>query len=374
MAGKETLRGFFSVFVPKKDYFVTPLLVVGNTIIYIVTMVTMSVLFMLAYKGQLNGDINNITEKVYLFLGYSERSHVLNGEVWRLVTSTFLHFSLLHILGNMIALIYIGSMVESKIGRWQYLLLYLCTGTIASMVSVMWRDHGISGGASGAIFGLFGILLALSSTNFYERSARRALFISTAFFIVLNIIPIGEGIDHAAHFGGLISGYIFGLITYAAISGKNRFIQKWGSPVTAFIITIAFVIGGMAFTPNYQLKKYGHLIDESVTFRIKMNAYFYSDDSLSRQQRLDTLEQKALPEIKTGDSIVEALQNVSLPHEKKKVAIIRAKIVGLECRFYKLLYLEFKEQDKTKYRPEINLITDQINTLREQWGTIENNE
>jgi rhomboid protease GluP len=374
MSGKETLRSFFSAFVPKKDYFITPLLVLSNLLLYIISVVAMASLFMAAYaKGHLDEDFTSIRENVYLFLGYSERGLVLNGQIWRLATSTFLHFSVIHVASNMIALIYIGSMIESKLGRLNYLLLYLFTGIIASMVSVMWRDHGISGGASGAIFGLYGILLALSSTDFYERSARRALFISTAFFIGLNIIPIGEGIDHAAHFGGLVSGYIFGLISYATLHSKNQLIKKWGSPIAAFIIMAVFVSSGLILTPNYQLKKYASLIDKTEDFSGKMNDYFYGQDSLNRQQRLDTLEQKALPEIKVGGDISAALRTLVLPAKKKKIAVIRSEIITLECRFYKLLYLEFKEQNKTKYRPEINSITDNINTLREKGGNIESN-
>lgn len=227
MAGKELLHGFFSPIIPRKKYFITPLLVIMNTIIFIVTMTAIHLLISYANKSNLNHG-ENIFEKIYLLMGFSNRSQVLHGQVWRLVTNIFLHFSVLHLVGNMIVLVYIGSLIESKVGRWNYLMMYLFAGITASMVSVMWNGGAIAAGASGAIFGLFGILLALLSTNFYESSARKALLISTAIFVAYNIIPIGGGIDHAAHFGGLISGYLFGLIAYLGLNHKNQFVKKWG--------------------------------------------------------------------------------------------------------------------------------------------------
>jgi rhomboid protease GluP len=368
MIGKQTLRGFFSVFVPKKYYAVTPILVIINILVYIVTTFAMIALLILAGRnGHIyNHDYWDKTKSVYLMMGYSDRSQVLNGQVWRLFTCTFLHFSLLHIAGNMIALIYIGSLIESKIGKLNFILLYLATGIIASMVSVMWREDGLSAGASGAIFGLFGILLALCSTDFYERSARKALLISTIFFVVINIIPIGRGIDHAAHFGGLISGYIFGLITYAALKSNNLPVKKSAAPILAIIITIAFVTTGMTLTPDYQLKNFTDLKYKTEAMAEDIHADFYDQNGITRKQQLDTLEQKALPELKSLSKAGAAMIKLRLPSKKKKEAAFRARLIEYQCAMYRLLYLEYKTQDHVKYRQAIGRVTDSINNVREE--------
>lgn len=372
MVGKETLRGFFSVFVPKKAYTVTPILVIVNIAIFLVSFFSMAILVNLAFRSAQSGNVDVVDKlkSIYLFMGFSDRAQVLNGQVWRLLTNTFLHFSFLHILGNMIALIYIGSLIEPKIGRLNFISLYLCTGIISSMVSVIWREDGISAGASGAIFGLFGILLALCSTNFYERSARKALLISTAIFLILNITPIGKGVDHAAHFGGLITGYVFGLIAYASLKSENQLLKTWAAPVASLLIMAIFVSAGIKLTPNYQLKKYNDLISKTDVMTDDFNNYFYRETGLNDQQMRDTIEQKALPELTKFGNIGTIMSKLVLPAKKKKDAAFRSKLITLECHLYKLIYLEYKYNDHEKYRPAIVLTTDTINKVREDWGTL----
>jgi rhomboid protease GluP len=374
MAGKEQLRGFFSPIIPRKKYFVTPLLVILNTVIFIITFLAFRILPRVLTARQLklrSGD--TVHEKLYLLLGFNHRSHVLYGQVWRLLTSVFLHFSTIHLLGNMIVLVYIGSLIESKLGKWNFLLMFLFTGIISSMVSVMWNLDKISAGASGAIFGLFGILLALLSTDFYERSARKALLISTAIFVVYNIIPVGEGIDHAAHFGGIISGYLFGWLAYAGLNHKNSFIKNWGIAIVGSAVVIVFVSCGVLFTPRYQVREFERLIQKTDVISNEMNGYYYGHrEDYSRQQKLDTIEQRALPEAKVLKKVGDDFNKLKLPSQKKKEAKTIAILINLQCQYYQLLYLEFKEQNTTKYRPKIDSITDRINNVRAEWNKYEN--
>lgn len=372
MAGKEKLHSFLSAFTPQKDYFITPILVLINIAVYFIA--TLSIVFMivLATKSGYNG--GNIFEKAYLIMGFSNRSLVLQGQIWRLLTNTFLHFSFLHLAGNMIVLIYIGSLLESKLGKWNYLLLYLFTGIMASMVSVMHQTQGIAGGASGAIFGLFGILLALLSTNFYEQNIRRALLISTGIFVAYNIIPSGPSIDYAAHFGGLVSGYILGLVAYAGLSHPKEAFRKWGIAVTGLLLCLSFITTAMLLTPDYRIKEYAHLNIEVNRLLRDIKDDFYMGDSVTRADRLDILNHKAMPEISDLYKTAAMYEHLTLPAKTKKVANVRAKIVRLECEFYNLLYKEFKYSDTLKYRPLINKNTEQLNTLRKQWVNFENED
>ncbi|TWI99889.1 rhomboid protease GluP [Mucilaginibacter frigoritolerans] len=364
MAGKEQLRGFFSPIIPRKKYVITPLLVIVNTIVFILTSVAFVLLPKLLFKNNISDDTS---EKIYMLLGFNSRTHVLNGEIWRLLTSVFLHFSWLHLVLNMIVLVYVGSLIEYKLGKWNFLLMFLFTGIISSMFSVMWHFTEISAGASGAIFGLFGILLALLSTNFYERSARKALLISTAITVGINIIPVGEGIDHAAHFGGLISGYILGWIAYWGVTQKNLFIKKWGIALSGLLLTAAFVAYGVLFMPQYQVKEYEALIQKYETMSNQLNVDFYGETS-ERQVKLDSMEQRGLPRVTEIKKIAAQLTHLKLPYKKKKDAEVQAKLINLYCQYYNLLYLEFKEQNHYKYRPKIDHITDQINEVRSDYS------
>ena len=374
MGYKENLRTFFSAFVPKKKYFITPLLVLANIALFIVTRLVMTImLIILASSSALfrstyrhheppTPQIINAIENIYLSLGFSSRTQVLHGQVWRLVTSTFLHFSVMHIVGNMIVLIYIGSMIESKLGKWNYLLLYLLTGICASITSVVWNAGGIAAGASGAIFGLFGILLALLSTDFYERNARRALLISTAIFVGYNIIPLGSHIDHAAHIGGLVAGYIFGWLAYMGLK------QQKSIPSIAFAITVLYTGLCIYFAPVYNLKEFQYLTLKSQKISTTLSHNFYGSYNLEHDQRLAQFNQKILPAIDSLNQIAQRMNHLTLPEKQKKTSAVESKLIVQECRLFDLLYKEFRDGDPVKYRGEINRTTDKINNLRVEWS------
>ncbi|RFZ95534.1 rhomboid family intramembrane serine protease [Mucilaginibacter conchicola] len=371
---KEKLNHFFSVFNPKPGYTVTPILVLLNIAVYIsITMVMVAKILGAAILAQKNGitippNIN--MEEMYLSLGFSNRLQVLNGQVWRLLSNTFLHFSFMHIFGNMIVLIYIGSMLESKLGKWNYLFLYLLAGICASVSSVLWHNNGVMAGASGAIFGLFGILLALLSTKFYESHARRALLISTAIFVGYCIIPKGGNIDHAAHIGGLVAGYVFGWIAYLCIKIKKQ------NLTVAFAAVIAILFTGISVSmaPVYQLKELQQLSEKVTGLTNDLNDSFYRQTNLNRQEHLALLNTVAVKKMDTLNSIGKQIGKLSLPKKQKQIAQLQAAIVTKECEIFGLLYKEFKEDNKVKYRSSIYTITEQMNDLRYQWGKLEEKE
>ena len=376
MAGKEQLRGFFSPIIPQKKYFVTPILVILNTLVYLATALSFGILPAVLSERQFHlSPGETVRDKLYLLFGYNHRTEVLNGQVWRLVTSIFQHFFFAHLFFNMVALVYIGSLIECKLGRWNYLLMFLFTGIIASTASVAFHYTEISAGASGAIFGLFGILLALLSTDFYERSARTALLISTAIFVGFNIIPVGEGVDHAAHFGGVISGYIFGWIAYFGLTHKNQFVKKWGIAVAGSAIVIVFVSGGVALMPRYQLNEYNALVEKMQNMTTDLNNSFYGRDenghyvSLARREKLDIIELVALPELNNFEKLVPEFNKLVLPSKLGKQARAQGQLVSLLSQVYQLLYLEIKEQDMEKYRPKVDSLTYLVNDVRMNWQT-----
>jgi rhomboid protease GluP len=377
LAGKELLRGFFGPFKFNSKYSITPVLLIVNIILFIGTSVTFYLLKHAIDYGQLQLHLatgETWAFKLYMLLGFNNREHVLNGQFWRLLTSVFLHFSLVHIFFNMVVLVYIGSLLEFKLGKWNFLVLYLCTGIIASVASISFHYTEVTGGASGAIFGLFGILLALLSTDFYERSARTAFLISTGIVVAYNIIPVGETVDHAAHFAGLISGYLFGWLAYLGFNHKNTFIKKWGIAVIGCTIVILLVAGCELFMPHYQVEEFARLTDHVSQLNDELNHDFYNQDAYGqpapvqdRTARLDMIEQTGLPKLTELKKLGNQIAVLKLPSKKKKAANAQVKLIGLLCKMYNSVYLEFKEQDSRKYRPQIDSLTDEINNVRWHW-------
>lgn len=167
---------------------------------------------------------------------------VKSGEYYRLVTSAFIHIGLLHFIMNNYALYIIGSQIESFLGRFKYIVVYLLSAVMGNLLSIVFSDF-ISAGASGAIFGLFGALLFFGyHYRIYLGTVLKSQVIP---LIVLNLI-IGftiSGIDNAAHIGGLIGGYLLTMavgVPYKSTQGEK--INGWILTIifTVFLIYMAF--------------------------------------------------------------------------------------------------------------------------------------
>ncbi len=127
---------------------------------------------------------------------------------WRLVTAVFLHGSMLHILFNMWVLLDIGPQIEELYGSARYLFIYVATGIGGYVLSsAMWH---FSVGASGALLGLIGVMLAMTTGRRAAQTQmlRQNLIRWLIYIAVLGILM--PGIDNWAHAGGLVSGFLLG--------------------------------------------------------------------------------------------------------------------------------------------------------------------
>jgi rhomboid protease GluP len=164
----------------------------------------------------------------------------LSGDWWRLITSIFIHFGIIHLAMNAYALYMAGVFLEPMLGKTKYIVAYLSTGIFAGIISLWWHKDGVnSAGASGAIFGLYGVFLALLFTNLIPKQMRSSLLQSIGIFVVFNLVyGMKSGIDNAAHIGGLISGMLIGFIFYLEMSGKSN-VKKSIVTLLIAILTIA---------------------------------------------------------------------------------------------------------------------------------------
>ena len=148
----------------------------------------------------------------------------LSGDWWRLITCVFLHVGIIHLAMTSSALYMAGVYPEPMLGKTKYIIAYLATGIFASLASLWWHSDVVnSAGASGAIFGLYGIFLALLFTNLIPKQMRSSLLQSIGVFVVFNLIyGTKSGIDNAAHIGGLLSGMIIGFIFYPLLKKEDK--------------------------------------------------------------------------------------------------------------------------------------------------------
>lgn len=143
---------------------------------------------------------------------------ILHGEVYRMVTSMFLHFGISHITSNMLVLMSLGDNVERAVGWKKYLIIYLGGGLIGNIGSFgfafLYNKNVVSAGASGAIFALIGALLWVVVLNKGKledmTTGKIAILIIYSLYSGLR----AENIDMAAHIFGLIGGFVLAVICY----------------------------------------------------------------------------------------------------------------------------------------------------------------
>ena len=175
----------------------------------------------------------------------------LSGEWWRLLTNVFVHGGLLHIAFNMWCLWNLGALCESLYGRWTYAAIYLICGVGASLASAAWHPYVPSVGASGAIFGLAGALIAAFKLGEFSvpRAALSGTLRSLGAFVVYNLI-FGfalPGIDNTAHIGGLITGLIVGALI-ALIAPRQ---EQAPRRLAVFVVVILALAGGALGTAHH---------------------------------------------------------------------------------------------------------------------------
>ena len=169
--------------------------------------------------------------------------YTLSGQWWRLLTYMFLHGGLMHIAFNMWCLWDLGALCESLYGRWTFGAIYLITGISGGLASVAWNPGVLSVGASGAIFGLAGALIA----SFYlgefsvPRVAIQGTLRSLLVFVAFNVLfgSFFSGIDNACHAGGLVSGLIIGALIARAAPEQDRPLRRIG-----VVLFVLLILGG----------------------------------------------------------------------------------------------------------------------------------
>lgn len=200
----------------------------------IVTYIIMAVCIILFILMELSGGSTN--SQILLKYGANLDILVKNGEYYRLFTCIFLHIGIMHLICNMYSLYAIGREVESLFGKVKYIIIFILSGIFGSIMSIAFTHNTISAGASGAIFGLLGALLyfGINYRTYLGEAIKRTIIP----IIVVNLIIgfFAEGIDLAAHIGGLVGGVLVSMMVGIPDKSKTRDI------VNGTILTIIYLI------------------------------------------------------------------------------------------------------------------------------------
>jgi rhomboid protease GluP len=226
----------------------------------------------------------------------------------------FLHSGLLHVVFNMWALWDAGRVAERLFGRWRYLALYTVAGILGGIASINWQQDFVGVGASGAVFGVYGGLLAglLLRPDMLPATVAKQLQASATVFILYSLFNgfTHAGIDNAAHLGGLIAGALVG----AALVMPSR--RALAAMATALVL-----IGGGAVRAIEAAEPYR----DELAFRQFMNSFAPAETRLNAiaadlgkraktlppEEFLRVLERDVIPGWIEQDTRIAALPNVT---------------------------------------------------------------
>ena len=147
-----------------------------------------------------------------------EHTYLINNEWWRLITPTFLHFSITHLAFNSLWIYILGSKIERMDGRALFVMVFVLTSVLSNAGQLLWSQQYMFGGLSGAVYGLLGYCFILEldkKRSRYDLPEALYLFmfiwLLVGFTGILNIFGFGN-IANTAHLVGMIAGFIIGLI------------------------------------------------------------------------------------------------------------------------------------------------------------------
>jgi rhomboid protease GluP len=185
------------------------------------------------------------SDQTLLEFGAKSNYHIDNGEIWRFVTPIFLHVGLLHLAFNSYALWIVGPQVEKLYGGARFFLLYLLTGIAGVAASYWYHPEDPSAGASGAIFGLFGVLLVFSIKYrksipaFFSQALGKGILMTVLINLAIGFyIP---QIDLAAHVGGFIAGCVLAAaVPFARPGEAESSVFKVAQAVLIAVVAVSF--------------------------------------------------------------------------------------------------------------------------------------
>ncbi len=344
---KEKISGFFSIFKPTEGFFITPLILDINILVFII-MVASGVSIFTPENEQL------------LNWGANFKPSTLNGQWWRLLSCCFIHIGVFHLLLNMYALLYIGVLLEPILGKARFLSAYIVTGIAASLTSLLWNDLTISAGASGAIFGMYGVFLAMLTTNHIEKSARKALLTSISVFVAYNLLNgmKGGGTDNAAHIGGLLSGLIIGYIFYPSLKETNsKKYQNIGIGFISIVIIIVTIV--ICTTTSNDVVTYEEKMKDFATMESKALEIYNLPENTPNEKALDLINNQGIKTWENCIKLIADLQSLDLPLTLQNRNELLKHYCKLRIESYGLLNKAISE-NTDRYKLQIDSCTMEI--------------
>ena len=340
-------------FRPRSKFLVTPLLIFANLIVFIVMVAS-------------GADVLEPDTRILIDWGANYQKLTLDGEPWRLLTSCFLHIGVVHLLVNMYALLFVGILLEPLTGKARFATAYLLAGIGGSLNSVAWHSFSVSAGASGAIFGMYGMFLALLTSDLVDKSGRKSLLISMAIFVMYSLFSGMQGnTDNAAHIGGLVTGLLCGFAFIPSLRRRGKYVFK--------LATILLVVGIVGVTMQ---QIYERLPNHAAVYATSMQQFqnretialqaWQLPDSSSRAAQLKALKEKGIANWERNLRLLRGMETMDFPPSIEKRHELLAEYCELRIKAYELKYRAVSENSNAydgriaEYEASIQVITKEL--------------
>ncbi|MRG46374.1 rhomboid family intramembrane serine protease [Chitinophaga sp. SYP-B3965] len=342
------VSGFMNVFRPVKGYFITPILITLQVLIFL--LLTNKWLFPESTWW-------TISPQALLDVGANYKPLTLFGQPWRLLTANFLHADVLHLFFNMYGLMVCGIYLESLLGRWRFLLIYLLCGIGGGIASLWWHDRLVSVGASGAVFGLFGFILTLLLHRFLQPGERKALLISIGIYLVFSFSAVffADNFDHAWHIGGLLTGAVLALGIYPNMQTRTVWVAGL---MTSLFIGIWFMLPRDVNIYIEKLEK----MDENFV----LAAVVYNNQH-SGEERKKLLKDYGIYYMNENLRIMDEIDQLSLSADSRNHNKLLRRLITTQKSMYNYSYKTL-EEGKNRYDKEILEAIHELSRMQKQLG------
>lgn len=348
---------------------------------YAIIAVNVLVFVLMAINGAGIFDPNGL---VHISWGSNYGTLTQSGEWWRLLTCVFIHFGIIHLAMNMYCLYSIGIYLEPMLGKIRFITAYLCTGVLASLTSLWWHTEAKnSAGASGAVFGMYGLFLALLTTSLIPKKVRTALLQNIGIFVVYNLVyGLQSGVDNAAHVGGLISGFGIGYLFAMAIKKEKQQLHlNWVIPV----VLVGTIGGSFLYLQQHKIngteriavqnelsassfkdyEKYNSRLEEIRLLEEQAIAPL-KDTSLSNEQLKNKFDSICKPALQQIETKLRLMQQYNVAGSKKKKAILFLEYVALRKNEIELFEKFIADNQEENFSTSLNLLRQKMGILVEE--------
>jgi|GEM_PF-970089 membrane associated rhomboid family serine protease len=296
-----------------------------------------------------------------------------SGEWWRTITSVFVHIGLLHLFCNLFVLRDIGPLVERLVGSKLFLIGYLFSGYCGSVASVAWNSFHVSAGASGAVFGLFGMAIGLLLRHRQEipPDLQRQHRFSAIVFVIYNLYLslYLKGIDTAAHLGGLAAGFCFGLLVIPVFSIRQRRLDGQRVVPTAIACVVVGIFAFLQFVPQVaDVAAVARQLNQHEKHAIEIwnstNHDLQSETITAHQAATRIRDEVVIPFRKELDRI-QSLPHVLREHREWFETIVT--VTQLRLNGWNL-YADYLDSNNPALRGEYELNEEAVAELTKQWS------